>query len=149
MAGSAIFTLLLAGVIAVAGAFYVNYRNAEAGQVTHITSISQIVGVAATECSYDIGAYGQGSAGNMYIDNNRLRVDIPDLETTDYEGNMQAVLASDGTFELDPSSIPAGVTEQTTADVLNEVITQAPWRCGPWWFPDSTLFSIPDALNVR
>jgi hypothetical protein len=142
MVGNALLTLIVIGALAVAGTFYIDYRNAESGQVAHITSISQIVGVAATECSYDIGAYGQGSAGNMYIDDNRLRVDIPDLETNHYEGNMQAVLASDGTFELAPSSIPSGSTKEVTANVLNAVITQAPWRCTPWWFPNSTLFTI-------
>jgi hypothetical protein len=149
MAGSALLTLLVAGVVAVAGGFYINYRNAESAQVAHITSISQIVGITATECSYSIGAYGQGSAGNMYIDNNRLRVDIPDLEMRTYGGNMQAVLASDGTFELGLSSIPSGVTQQAAVNALNTVITEAPWHCEPWWFPDSSLFTIANALNLR
>jgi hypothetical protein len=146
MVGNALLALIVVGALAVAGTFYIDYRNVESSQVAHITSVVQINGVAPSNCSYDIGAFGQGSAGNMYIYNNKLRVSVPDLDIAGYEGNMQAVIGQNGIVELSASSVSQGLTEQDVINALNTTITKAPWHCAPWWFPNSTLFTISDAL---
>jgi hypothetical protein len=141
-----IFAVVAAMMIG--GAFYINYNNAKSSNLDHITSLSQIQNAPATECTYPIGSYGTGGGGSMYIYNNLLRVDISDLEIGSYSGDMQAVLGPDGTFQMDPASVTKGETKQTTEQVLNNVISDAQWKCYSWWFPSSSLFSIPNALKL-
>jgi hypothetical protein len=148
MTGRLLLTLGLVGIVVIASAFYIGYRNDDAAALDHITSISQIENMPAIICTYPLGGYGTGSAGTMYIYHNLLRVDISDLETSEYSSNMDAVLGTDGTFLIAPSSVPNASGQKGAETALNNVISEAPWQCRAWWFPDSGLFTIPNALKL-
>jgi hypothetical protein len=146
MAGKVLITLALAAALIAASGYYIIQRENTAASLTGITSLTQIQGASATECTFPDGAYGTGANGAMYIYNNEIRVDIEYLFIPNFSGNLQAVIGTDGTRLIDPSSVQAGGTVNA-ATILNTVITQAPWKCSPWWFPDASLFNIPGAVS--
>jgi hypothetical protein len=148
MAGKLLVTLGLIGLVIIGCVFYIGYRTDEAAALGHITSISQIENMPAIVCTYQLGGYGNGSGGTMYIYHNFLRVDVSDLEIKGYSSNMDAVLGTDGSFLIAPSSVPNGSGQKGAENALNAVISDAPWQCKAWWFPDSGLFTIPDALKL-
>lgn len=133
-------------VVAVASGFYIEYREAQAQLVAHITSLDQIQGVSATLCTYQVGSYGTGSGGAMYIDDNEIRIIVDDLEAPGFSGGMQAVLGTDGTRLIDPVSKSHAVSDNV-ANVLNSLITEAPWSCEPWWFPNGSLFTLANGVS--
>ena len=65
-----------------------------------------------------------------------------------YSSNMDAVLGTDGTFLMAPSSVPnvSGKKEAKMRSMPSFPV--APGDAKAWWFPDSGLFIIPNALNL-
>ena len=147
MSGKILAVLIAVVLIAVAVGFYVFNRDSQTAKVAHLTSLTQIEGVPPTICTYKVAEYGSGSGGSMYIANDFIRIDIPDLELGAYSGSVEAVIGMDGTRLIDPASEHALSVGNGVAYALNTIITQAPWKCDPWWFSDNGLFTIPNAVT--
>ncbi|HTR19095.1 MAG TPA: hypothetical protein VMH91_03945 [Candidatus Paceibacterota bacterium] len=147
IAGRVLIVLALAAVLAASAGFYVNYRDQQTAKVDRITSLEQIRDVTPTVCTYQIGAYGAGSSGEMYIANNEIRVEVPDLQINGYSGSVEAIIGLDGTRLIDPKSLHSLSGGNGAPFAINMVITKAPWKCSPWWFSDNGLFTIPNAVT--
>ncbi len=143
MGGRAILVALIIVLMVGGLAYYINQRQQASSALDTITSLAQIEDVSATECTYPIGSYGSGSQGQLFIYDNKLRVAISQLDISNFSGVMNAVVSPDGTRIVDPTSLQiAGGSTQQVAQILNTLITQAPWKCSPWWFPDASEFTI-------
>ncbi|MDR3571472.1 MAG: hypothetical protein P4L81_04735 [Candidatus Pacebacteria bacterium] len=147
MSGNILMTLVVVAIALIASSFYITSREKESAMLNRITSISQVVQTAPTVCSYGIGTYGMGGSGALYIENGKIRVDIQDLQLPDFVGPLQAIIGSDGTRVVDPLTLKTAGGASKVAEVLNRVITQAPWNCSPWWFVDGSLLTIPNGVS--
>jgi|GEM_PF-4062103 len=147
MAARALLIFVIIAVAAIALTFYIEYRQQQTAKLAHITSLQQIEGVAPTVCTYQIGSFGTGSGGEMYIANGDIRIEIPDLANGNYSGNIEAVIGLDGTRTIDPKTKQILQNGGGVASELNTIITEAPWQCSPWWFSDNSLFTIPNAVT--
>ena len=147
MSGKVLVVFSVTVLIAVAIGFYVVYRDSQTAKAAHLTSLTDIQGIPPTICTYKVAEYGGGSGGSMYIANDRIRIDVPDLEQGAYSGSAEAVIGMDGTRLIDPSSEHSLSVGNGVSYALNMIITQAPWKCDPWWFSDNALFNIPNAVT--
>lgn len=147
MAGKAFWTVACILIAVFVMAYYVTTRATQAAQFQHMTSLEQIANAKPVECEYPVGGYGTGSAGQMFIYQNELRVNVNLLDVTGFSGDMQAALNTDGTRTIDSDSLNAAGGATNAANVLNALITQAPWSCTPWWFPDNSALQVPNAVN--
>jgi hypothetical protein len=134
--------IVLIIVISVAG-YYIQTRYRQAAELGHLTSIQQINGLAPSQCSYSIGSYGDGSAVALYAYNNQLRIDIPTLTTTGYNGPLEAIVAADGSITADTATQNA-VSDQNAQliDLINQTLANAPWNCLPWFIPSESDFQL-------
>lgn len=148
MASNALWWIAIFAVAVIGLVVYVNNRDRQASQLQHIASLSQIAHAPATACSYNPSEFGNGTAGTMYIENGRIRIDIKEFNYGGYSAGVEAVLNADGTREMDPATYDRLSSQATGAvDAINLIITQAPWKCSPWWLVNESLFSIPGGVS--
>src|SRR6185312_1657432 len=147
MFGRAVLLAILIGIAISFAAYYINGREADAARVMPLTSIGQIAGLSPTQCTYEISSFGNGSNGYLFIYQDKIRVNIQELALPNFSGTMQALLGVDGTFVVDSDSVRAANGKANAEKVLDTIFSQAPWKCSPWWFPDSSAFDIPNPVT--
>lgn len=135
----------LLAAVALSG-LYLFYKNTQAPNATQMVQMFRqgtLASAPPTSCSYRISNFEGTDEGILRIADGNIF-----LKTLTVKGNqggqLQAVVAKDGTYHIDPSTSGVMLQGGSAKEAVGAYITDKPWECSPWWSPDETLFNVSE-----
>ena len=143
-----LFVMLL---IVIFGGAYAVYRYNDAAGVAseYVLSTFDPAGYKAAVCTGVQGGFEGGAYGRAYIYDGMERSDYIYAESNSQHSVHYIVDRSGMRYQWNEGSDDGGRAPNHSAAWNATRVTFFSVTCTPWWFPDASIFTVPDDVTFR
>jgi len=143
-----LFALLL--IVAFAGA-YALYRYIDAAALTseYVLATFDPAGYKPAVCEGVQGGFGGGAFGRAYIYEGMERADYIYAESNVQYSVHYIVDRAGIRYQWNDGSSAGGRAPDSSVVWQSRDVTFFSLTCSPWWFPDASIFTLPDDVTFQ